>query len=295
MGAYVKLLEEQRYTDAARVTVLTALELPNLFALLEHLEPGPNADEVVYLTTRLFSLFQSLGKPRLLDRVMQAHAAAEATMNRAWNHGHFNALGVKVEYQLARGQLHEALNGADHLLRRSEAAGNAAYAGADYDLAMAHLQFARVLQTAHRSERALQHLDKAQGLFQAVGLQRPSSGAAWMVSVCSHEQADCLRALGRLDEAAGICEEAIRRDEQTNDQNGAAVGRGQLGTIRLQQRRFEQALNALVEACRAFERLGGSSASRSKLAPDRRAARAGRTSQGGGGCLSEFASTLSAA
>ncbi len=76
-----------------------------------------------------------------------------------------------------------------------------------------------------------------------------------MASVCFTEQGDCLRDLGRLDEAAAAYEEAIRRAEQLGDDRDVAVGKVQLGTVRLQQRRYPEALAAYAEARERFTQL----------------------------------------
>jgi tetratricopeptide (TPR) repeat protein len=76
-----------------------------------------------------------------------------------------------------------------------------------------------------------------------------------MASACITRQGDCLRGLGRLDEAAAAYKEAIRRDEQRGANRDVAVGKGQLGTVRLRQRRYEEALTAYAEARQRFIRL----------------------------------------
>ena len=76
-----------------------------------------------------------------------------------------------------------------------------------------------------------------------------------MASVCFTEQGDCLRDLGRLDEAAAAYEEGIRRAEQLGDDRQVAVGKGQLGTVRLLQRRYPEALAAYAEARERFTQL----------------------------------------
>ncbi len=76
-----------------------------------------------------------------------------------------------------------------------------------------------------------------------------------MASVCFAEQGDCLLDLGRLDEAAAAYEESIRRAEQLGDDREVAVGKGQLGTVRLQQRRYGEALAAYAEARERFTQL----------------------------------------
>ena len=76
-----------------------------------------------------------------------------------------------------------------------------------------------------------------------------------MASVCFAEQGDCLRDLGRLDEAAAAYEESIRRAEQLGDDREVAVGKGQLGTVRMEQRRYQEALAAYAEARERFTQL----------------------------------------
>ena len=196
-----------------------------------------------------------LGKPRLLERVGQVRDAAAAALGDAWNHARFEAARTRIEQQLAGGRLREALDGAQQLLQRARAAGEQAYPGADYDLAMACFLLARVLKTAGGSEQALPLLDEARQRFEAVAQERPGEGAERMASVCFTEQGDCLLDLGRLDEAAAAYEEAIRRAEQLGDDRDVAVGKGQLGTVRMQQRRYPEALAAYAEARERFTQL----------------------------------------
>jgi tetratricopeptide (TPR) repeat protein len=69
------------------------------------------------------------------------------------------------------------------------------------------------------------------------------------------ESAACLRDLGQLDEAAVNYEEGIRRFEKLDDRRGAAVGKGQLGTVRLYQKRYAEALEIYAEVRKTFESL----------------------------------------
>ena len=131
------------------------------------------------------------------------------------------------------GVLREALDGAQQLLQRARAAGEQAYPDADYDLAMACFLLARVLKTAGGSEQALPLLDEARQRFEAIAKEQASKAAERMASVCFAEQGDCLLDLGRLDEAAAAYEESIRRAEQLGDDRQVAVGKGQLGTVRM--------------------------------------------------------------
>ena len=115
---------------------------------------------------------------------------------------------------------------------------------------------ARVLKTAGGSEQALPLLDEARQRFEAVAKERADKGAEGMASRCIAEQGDCLRGLGRLDEAAEAYEEIIRRAEQLGDDTARwPSGKGQLGTVRLQQRRYPEALAAYAEARERFTQL----------------------------------------
>jgi tetratricopeptide (TPR) repeat protein len=112
-----------------------------------------------------------------------------------------------------------------------------------------------VLQTAGRADQSLPLLFDARKRFEAVAKQRPGQGAERMASVCLTEQGDCLLLLGRLDEAAASYEEAICLDEQSGSDRDVAVGKVQLGTVLLQQRRYTEALEAYAEARKRFTAL----------------------------------------
>jgi tetratricopeptide (TPR) repeat protein len=71
-----------------------------------------------------------------------------------------------------------------------------------------------------------------------------------MASATLTEQGDCLRDLGRLSEAAARYEEAITVDEARGDMRDVAVGTGQLGTVRMLQQRYANALTAWDETRR---------------------------------------------
>ncbi|MFC2154932.1 tetratricopeptide repeat protein, partial [Acidobacteriota bacterium] len=65
----------------------------------------------------------------------------------------------------------------------------------------------------------------------------------------------CLLNLGRLDEAAVAYEESIKRVEELKDDRQLAVGKGNLGTVRMYQGRYKDALDAFDEARETFENL----------------------------------------
>ena len=255
MCGYVGFLNQQQHQNIDVAATLTVLELPNLFALLDLVQAAGDAEATIDLSTSLYSLLQDLGKPRLLERVGHGRDAAATALGDTWNNARFDATRTRIEQQLDGRRLHEALAGAQQLLKRARAAGEQAYPNADYDLAMAHFILARVLKTAGGSDQALPLLDEARRRFAAVAQERPDKGAERMEAVCITEQGSCLFFLGRLDSAAVAYEEGIRRDEQLGDDRGVAVNKGQLGTVRKNQHRYPEALEAYAEARERFTQL----------------------------------------
>ncbi|MGH7346854.1 MAG: hypothetical protein ACREK4_18225 [Candidatus Rokuibacteriota bacterium] len=208
---------------------LTVLELPNLFALLEQVQRAGDAEATINLATSPYSLLQNAGKPRLLERVGQVRDGAAAALGESWNHARLDAQRSLIEQQLDGGRLREAFEGAQ-AWSGARIAGEKAYSGADYDLAGACFLLARVLDKTGGSEQALPLLDEARKRSEAIERDRPGFGGERMVSVCITERADCLRHLGRLDEAAAAYEESIRHADKLGDDRGVAVGKTQLGT-----------------------------------------------------------------
>ena len=255
MRGYVDFIDKQSNQKAELAATLTVLELPNLFALLDLVQQAGEPEATIGLTTSLYILLRNLGKPRLLQRVGQVRDAAATALGDTWNHARYQSLNHKIDQQLGSGRLREALDGAKALLQQARTAGVQAYSGADYDLAGACWLMARVLKNAGGSEPALPLLDEAQQRFAAIAKERNNQAAAIMVSVCMTERGDCLRNLGRLDEAAAAYEEAILRDEKRGSARDVAVSKGQLGTVRYLQRRYNDALTAYQEAREQFMRL----------------------------------------
>jgi tetratricopeptide (TPR) repeat protein len=255
MAAYLDFLYQQRRQNTELAATLTLLELPNLFALLDRSQAVADPETTIDRATDLYSLLQALGKPRLLERVARVRDAAAAALGEGCSHARFQASRTRIEQQLAAGQLREALAGAQQLLQQTQAAGEEAYAGADYDLAVAFFLLGRVLKTGGEAQQALPLLQEAGRRFEAIANKRPSVGAEGMASASLTEQGDCLRSLGRYDAAAAAYEEAIRKDEQRGALRDVAVGKGQLGTVRLRQQRYAEALETYKEARDTFSRL----------------------------------------
>ena len=255
MLMYVGFLNQQESQNAELAATLTVLELPNLFALLEQLLRAGNAEATIALASSLYSLLSTLGKPRLLKHVGNARDTAAAALGEAWNHAQFESQRTRIEQQLAGGRLREAFDGAEQLFHRANAGGETAYRGADYDLATACWLLAQVLLTVGGTEQALPLMNDAQKRFEAIAKERVSKAAEGMAAASFSGIGECLLNLGRLDEAAAAYEERIRRGENLGDDRGVAVGKAQLGTIRLRQLRYKAALEAFEEARERFTQL----------------------------------------
>jgi len=255
LAAYLDTLDQQRSQNAEMAATLTLLELPNLFALLDRSQADADPETTIDRATSLNFLLRELGKPRLLERVARVREAAAAALGEGPSHASFQASLSRIEEQLAAGQLREALAGAQQLLQQAQAAGEAAYVYADYDLAMACILLGRVLQIGGGAQQALPLLQEAGWRFEAIANATDNKAAERMASVCLTDQSNCLLDLGRYDAAAAAYEEAIRRGEQRRDLRGVAVDKAQLGTVRLQQERYAEALKAYQEARDNFSSL----------------------------------------
>jgi len=63
-------------------------------------------------------------------------------------------------------------------------------------------------------------------------------------------------AVGRLDDSAEAYNKAINRSEKLDDRRTVAVCKGNLGTVRMLQKRYNEALGAYNEASDIFESMG---------------------------------------
>ncbi len=197
MRQYAGFLYGERSKNSAMAAALTVMELPNLMALLERVvnanTNAGDAEATIDLTTTLHGLLQGRNRPRLLARVAQARDSASRALGvAAWGRALFQAEGTRVEQLLATGRVGEALAVAQRLHEGAQAAGEAAYAGADYDLAMAYWLLGGVLEMAGHADAALPPLEEARRRFEAVEARTPGCGAARMASVCITERANCL-------------------------------------------------------------------------------------------------------
>jgi hypothetical protein len=121
---------------------------------------------------------------------------------------------------------------------------------------MARRLLALELKSVSKPGPAVLLLEEAQQGFETIARKRAVREAERMASVCLAERGDCLAELGQLDEAANAYEENIQRAETLGDERQIAVGKGQLSTIRLRERRYREALAGYDEVLKRFSGLG---------------------------------------
>jgi tetratricopeptide (TPR) repeat protein len=254
MKSLANFLYEQGFENAQLAAELTLLELPNLMALLDYTRQKEQAEEIVDIAVRIEGLLQTLGRRQILQQVVAVREKAEKGL-KAWNHTSFLAAKHQIERLLEKGSLGPAQTAAQDLLKKSLAAGEDAYPEAAYNIGVANLLLGRILSMSGASEPALTYLESARTQFDRLG-QDGDKDAQRMASICLAEQGVCLRSLGRLDEAAATYEKNIVLAEKLGDIRQAAVGKGQLGTVRYVQKQYAEALTAYESAIQSFESLG---------------------------------------
>jgi tetratricopeptide (TPR) repeat protein len=253
MVQLVDFLYGQSSKDSRMAARLTLLELPNLLALLDWLERQLTTDDASAETVRLAEfvsdkagkieqLLANLGRPSALARAVAVREKA-AAMIPAWGKARFENEGLLIERLLGQNQLQAAYEKAADLLEKAKTAGPAAYPGADYDLAMATSLLGQVLFAAGQASPSLELFAESQQQFEALGER-----GARMASVALGQQADCLRHLGRLDEATETYGETIKRGEKMQDFRGVAVDKGQLATVLRMQGKYAEAIAAYEDA-----------------------------------------------
>ena len=253
MVQLLSYLYQQRSRDSKLAYRLTLLELPNLMALLEvlgqQLEANAAGAEVVADTAgRIEQLLAPLNRPQALARAVALRERAAAMISE-WGNARFKNERLVIERLLGQDQLQAAYEKAQALLEKAQAAGAGAYADADYDLAMAHDLLGLVLFKGGQAAPALELFEVALRLFEV----QEGRGAEGMASMTLTQQADCLRALGRLDEAVAKYKQTIELDEKRGDVRDVAVGKIQLATTLGLQSNYAEAIALYQEARDLFE------------------------------------------
>lgn len=254
MGALTQFLYKQCFKDAQLAAHLTLLELPNLLELLVWTEETLAPEEISQVAGLIEQLLQYLDRPHAMAQAVRVRETATQRLG-GWGLVQFRATRLDIERLMQRGDVHTAHIAAQQLLQRSLDAGEEAYQGAVYDLAMAYTLIGQVLGASGAAEEALKYYAQAQQRFQGLA-DGGNTEALQMVGAVLAQSAGRLRDLGRLDEAAVANEAAIKRFEEIGDERNIASAKGNLGTIRELQSRYEEALTAHTEARNIFANLG---------------------------------------
>jgi tetratricopeptide (TPR) repeat protein len=269
IGRFADYLYQQLYRDARAAATLAGFDLANLLAAVTlryrtaaeamtlPADSAPTATffaDVVEIATRLEPLLENLGQRRALTCVVAARECAAQRLNGS-GHARFASESATIARLITAGRYAKAVENARHLLECAREAGDTAYPGADYDLTISLIHFGRALRMSGRAVEALAPLADAEQRLTGIAFAGDATARA-MGSLCVAERADCLRAIGRFDEAAAAYEEAIRSAKQRGDSRQVAVGKGQVGGLRLHQRRYPEALMAYSEAKQTFAELG---------------------------------------
>lgn len=254
MQALTKFLYQEHQTDTKLAVTLTQFELPNLMAMLSWLHDRATPETVINLAHSIETLVSRLGRKSALIQAVRVREDAAQKLG-GWSHAYYLTESATIDRLLEQGDLPAAHAAVQQLLRRCMEAGEEAYPGADYDIATAHFRLGRVLQLMGAAEVALQSLGEAQRRFENLAKNGNVSAEGMYVATMTGT-ADCLRALGRLDEAASLHQEAVSRDEKLGRKRDVAVDKVQLGTVRMLQNRHDEALTAYEEALKIFESLG---------------------------------------
>ena len=232
---------------------LALLELPNLLASLQHLQQTADPSRVVNMAVSVENILRNLGRHKSLSRAATIREEAAQRLGD-WSHAQFKAGSAEVDHLSESGRHVEAVEKAKDIVQQADQAGEEAYIGASYDLALAYAQLGRAFQMGGNSGAALATLDEAGKRLQKLA-DAGDNVAKRTASVCLTERASCFLSLGRLDEAAAAYQQASRNAQERRDPRSVATNKTNLATVRIEQRKYPEALAAYDEALEIFEGL----------------------------------------
>lgn len=254
MAALAGFLYQQRSQDIHLAARLSRLAEPNLLRMLSKKAASAEAEEVVGLADTVEYLFKNLARPQSLAHATRIREAAAARLG-AWGRARFLSESAAADRLFEQGDLRSALATAEKVYRQCLAAGDAAYTGAAYDAAMAHFRLGKMLQRSGNPEPALPLTEEARRRFLVL-VAAGNVAAEGMASACLTQMGDCYSDAGRFDEAAKAYQESIEIDEKRKSWRDVAVGKGQLASVRNEQKRHGEALELYAEVMDIFKRLG---------------------------------------
>ncbi|MEM7200735.1 MAG: tetratricopeptide repeat protein [Planctomycetota bacterium] len=256
--AWVGFLFEQRSQDTSIAVAGVQHALGELLAVVNAVKRAAKAgampvESASLVTGQVEQLLGSAGNPRALALVVAARERLARQLGGS-SAATFTAHRLAIERQWQAGDIAGALAGAVALHKRAHAAGPEVYEGAAYDIAVSAFLLAQVLNAVGRIDEALAAATDAEAGFRVLA-KAGNTFAAGMAAKSVNARGDALTGLGRLDEAATAYERALEEAEALSDRRAVAVGRFQLGIVRMQQQRYPEAIAAFDEARRTFEDL----------------------------------------
>jgi tetratricopeptide (TPR) repeat protein len=252
----VTILYQQIFenSEIAFHLALIELELPNILSWLDWINDKKLPEEIIDIADNVGSIFSSLGYSQILMKANRILEAAEQKLGNQWSHSRYLVSSNRIDRHLKQGELQIAYEAAQQLLHSCLSAGPNAYKDADYDIAIAHAIFGKVLRNTGSAENALEPLNEARKRFQSLAAGG-NINAEEMYSTTITEIGNCLRDMGRFDKAASTYEESIKLDQRFGNRRGLAVTKIQLGTIRFYQKRYKEALEIFTQALETFTEL----------------------------------------
>jgi tetratricopeptide (TPR) repeat protein len=241
------------FRDSGLVAKLTQLDLPNLLAALENPAMTESPKRLVTFVSRVERVVAGLGFPRPLSRFVQARRAAAITIDE-WCHEVFEHEYLEAERLLFNGNVRAAMEKATKLADKCLAQDAPTYDGADFDGASLQWLLGRVFLENSEAQRAMEPLKTAQRAWLTMA-KTGHEGAKQMAAFATGDIAGCLESMGLLNDAEAAYKSSITILEGLGDRRHVAVAKANLGILRMQQRRYADALKSHFAAKEIFEEL----------------------------------------
>lgn len=253
MGKMVDFLYQQAFKDSKLQAQLTQLELPNLMTFLRILAQAvasgqTKAEILADETQKIEELLRHTDQPQALAEVALIRQQAIRHLS-GWNRTNFHNEKMNIEHLFQRGEWRQAHEAAQSLLQKSQQAGKQAYAGADYDLAIAYHLLGQIVKTSDAAQ-ALTYLKDAQQRFEALGKR-----GMRMAVIAIDEQATCLQALGQLEAATAVYAQTIQDDAKRENLRSIVLNKLRVATTCMYQHRYADALHGYHETLELFTQL----------------------------------------
>ena len=245
MGEFIFHLYQQLFKDAGIASRLTQLELPNLIEFLTLVQERSTPELIVETVARIESLLSQLGYRQALAQATLVREEAAKRLT-GWGSAAYHAESAHVDRLLGQRKTQEAVAVAKRLLQRSVDAGADAYPTALYDVATAHYRLGDALYWNGDAHTALTLIDEARHRYLELA-RGGNAHAERMLAVTAATTGDCLKLLGKLEKAAEAYKEAIDQATRCEDKRQIITSMNNLGVLRVEQRRFDEAMDIFNE------------------------------------------------